>query len=212
MTPRFKTSARFWLILLMSGAALLGLSAALLWRYSSPQIELATGTYLAPARAVPDFSLIDQHGAPFGPRNLDGHWSLMFFGYTNCPDFCPATLAMLATMEKNLLAQRQVRPQVVFVSVDARRDTPQQLAKYVPYFDPSFIGVTAADQSTVEALARKLGVAVAIVPSAGGGYTVDHSSAIFVVDPRGKIAAILIGPFTPANLAADFDRVVAVHG
>ena len=103
MTPRFKTWARSWAIVLMSVAALLGLGAALLWRYSSsPQIELATGTYLASARAVPDFSLIDQRGAPFGPRNLGGHWSLMFFGYTNCPDFCPTTLVTLAAMEKNL--------------------------------------------------------------------------------------------------------------
>jgi protein SCO1 len=197
----------------MSVAALLGFGAALLWRYSaSPQIELATGTYLAPARAVPDFSLIDQRGAPFGPRNLDGHWSLMFFGYTNCPDFCPTTLATLAAMEKKLQAERVTRPQVVFISVDARRDTPEQLAKYVPYFDPTFIGVTAADQPTIEALARKLGVAVALVSSSGGGYTVDHSGAIFVVDPAGKIAAILTGPFTADALQADFDRIVAVQG
>ena len=193
-------------------AVLLGFCAALLWRHSSPQIPLATGTYLAPARALPDFSLIDQHGAPFGPRNLDGHWSLMFFGYTNCPDFCPTTLVTLAAMEKNLRTEGATRPQVVFISVDAQRDTPQQLAKYVPYFDPSFIGVTAADQPTIEALARKLGVAVALVPSAGGGYTVDHSGAIFVVDPVGKIAAILTGPFTADTLRADFDRIVAVHG
>jgi protein SCO1/2 len=196
----------------MSVAVLLGLGAALLWRRSSPDIELATGTYLAPARAVPDFSLIDQRGAAFGPQNLDGHWSLLFFGYTNCPDFCPTTLATLAAMEKNLRAKRAIPPQVVFISVDARRDTPQQLAKYVPYFDPTFIGVTAPDQPTLEALARKLGVAVALVPSPGGGYTVDHSGAIFVVDPAGKIAAILTGPFTADTLQADFDRIVAVHG
>jgi protein SCO1/2 len=196
----------------MSAAALLGLSAALLWRYATPQIQLATGTYLAPARAVPDFSLIDQRGAAFGPRNLDGHWSLVFFGYTNCPDFCPTTLMTLAAMEKKLRAERAVPPQVVFISVDAARDTPQQLAKYVPYFDPAFIGVTASDQPTLEALARKLGVAVALVPNPGGGYSVDHSGAIFVVDPAGKIAAILTGPFTADALQGDFNRIVAAHG
>ncbi len=143
MSPQFKASAKSWALVLMSIAALLGLGAALLSRYRSPQIELATGSYLAPARAVPDFSLIDHHGAPFGPHNLDGHWSLMFFGYTNCPDFCPTTLVTLAAMEKKLQAQRAIQPQVVFVSVDAKRDTPEQLAKYVPYFDPAFIGVTA---------------------------------------------------------------------
>ena len=196
----------------MGVAALLGVGAALLWRYSTPQIQLATGTYLVPARAVPDFSLIDQRGAPFGPRNLDGHWSLMFFGYTNCPDFCPTTLVTLAAMEKNLRTEHALTPQVVFISVDAQRDTPQQLAKYVPYFDPAFIGVTASDQPTLEALARKLGVAVALVPNPGGGYSVDHSGAIFVVDPAGKIAAILTGPFTADALQGDFNRIVAAHG
>ena len=109
-------------------------------------------------------------------------------------------------------AAHAISPQVVFISVDAQRDTPQQLAKYVPYFDPTFVGVTAADQPTIEALARKLGVAVALIPSAGGGYTVDHSAAIFVVDPTAKIAAILTGPFTADILQADFDRIVAAHG
>jgi protein SCO1/2 len=212
MTPRLKTRASSWALALVSLAALLGLGAALLWRHSTPQIELATGSYLAPARAVPDFSLIDQRGAPFGPRNLDGHWSLVFFGYTNCPDFCPTTLATLAAMEQRLRAAHAIGPQVVFISVDARRDTPQQLAAYVPYFDPTFIGVTAPDQPTIEALARKLGVAVALVPNAGGGYSVDHSGAIFVVDPAGKIAAILTGPFTADALQADFERIVAARG
>jgi protein SCO1 len=195
-------------------AAILGAGAALLWRqHASPPIELSTGTYLAPPRALPDFSLIDQRGQPFGPQNLDGHWSLLFFGYTNCPDFCPTTLTTLAAMEKRMRAAGAgIRPQVVFMSVDAQRDTPAQLAKYVPYFDPEFVGITAPDQATIEKVASKLGVLVRITPSAEGGYSVDHSSAIFVVDPSGKLAAILTGPFTADTLQADFQRIVAVHG
>jgi protein SCO1/2 len=197
----------------MGIAALLGATAAHLWHRSSTLIQLATGTYLSPERALPDFSLIDQRGQHFGPRDLKGHWSLVFFGYTNCPDFCPTTLATLAAMEKNLRAAgTATRPRVVFISVDAKRDTPEQLAKYVPYFDPEFIGVTAADQPSIEALARRLGVAVALTPTAGGGYTVEHSAEIFVIDPVGKLAAVLTGPFTAAALQADFDRIVAVHG
>ncbi|HTV97046.1 MAG TPA: SCO family protein [Steroidobacteraceae bacterium] len=211
MTPRNQILA----VALAGIAGLLGVSAALLWRHSSAssQIQLSTGTYLSPERSLPDFSLIDERGQSFRPSNLDGHWSLMFFGYTNCPDFCPTTLTTLAAMEKKLRAAGAAqRPQVVFISVDAKRDTPQQLAKYVPYFDPQFIGVTAKDQPTIEAVARQLGVAVAITPNADGSYTVDHSGAIFVVDPAGKIAAVLTGPFTADALQADFDRIVAVHG
>jgi protein SCO1/2 len=135
---------------------------------------------------------------------------MLFFGYTNCPDFCPATLSTLAAMEKRLRAGGAgVRPQVIFMSVDAKRDTPPKLANYVPYFDPEFIGITAADQPAVEAVARQLGVAVIIEPKPDGSYTVDHSGAIFVLDPMGKLAAILTGPFTVDALQADFERIVA---
>jgi protein SCO1/2 len=137
----------------------------------------------------------------------------MFFGYTNCPDFCPTTLTTLAAMEKQMrTAGAPTRPQVVFMSVDAKRDTPAQLAKYVPYFDPEFIGVTASDQATIEKVASGLGAPVLITPLPAGGYSVDHSAAIFVVDPSGKLTAILTGPFTAAALQADFQRIVAAHG
>jgi protein SCO1/2 len=189
-----------------------GIAASLLWPHPAPSVNLTTGTFLTPSRALPDFSLIDAQGRTFNAANLRGHWSLLFFGYTNCPDFCPATLTTLAAMQKRLQAAKaQVYPQVIFVSVDAKRDTPQQLAKYVPNFNPEFIGLTAADQPSIEAVAKKLGVAVVILPSSDGNYTVDHSGAIFVLDPDGRIAAILTGPFDAAALQGDFQRIVAVR-
>lgn len=198
----------------MLAAVALGLCAALLWRHAAPPVALATGSYLSPRRALPDFSLIDQRGQAYRPAELRGHWSLLFFGYTNCPDFCPTTLATLADMEKRLRAAgAPLRPQVVFVSVDAKRDTPEELARYVPYFDPEFIGLTAPDQATIEELARRLGVAVVLErPNAEGGYTVDHSGAIFVIDPNGRLAALLTGPFTAEALQSDFRRIVAASG
>jgi protein SCO1/2 len=191
---------------------LTGILAAALWHRPAQQIGLATGTYLSPSRALPDFSLIDSQGRVFGTPNLLGHWSLMFFGYTNCPDFCPTTLTTLAAMQKRLrAAEAKVLPQVIFVSVDAKRDTPQQLAKFVPNFDPEFIGLTAADQPSIEAVAKKLGVAVLIQPTAGGDYIVDHSAAIFVLNPDGRLAAILTGPFTARALQDDFQRIVSAR-
>jgi protein SCO1/2 len=117
-------------------------------------------------------------------------------------------------MDKRLQASGDLpRPRVVFVSVDAKRDTPAQLARYVPYFDPAFIGVTAADQPAIENLARRLGVAVYLsAPNADGSYAVDHSGEIFVVDPAGRLAAILTGPFKADALQADYQRIVAVGG
>jgi protein SCO1/2 len=157
-----------------------------------------------------DFSLIDNRGREFGPAELRGKWSLMFFGYTNCPDFCPSTLTTLAALEKQLRAAKTVAPpQVIFVSVDAKRDTPAQLDKYVPYFDPEFIGLTAPDQNKIEAVAKQWNVAVAVQPAVDGNYTVDHSGAIFVIDPEGKLTAILTGPFTVEALGDDYRRIVS---
>jgi protein SCO1/2 len=197
------------LAILLAGA---GLAAALMWRQSAniAAPALVTGTMLAPRRDLPDFTLIDHQGRTFTRPDLRGTWSLLFFGYTNCPDVCPATLSMLATVEKHLRAVGAApRPKVVFVSVDAARDTPAQLARYVPYFDPEFVGVTARDQPTIEALARDLGIVVLISHRPDGTYSVDHSSAIFVVDPSGKLAAILTGPFTVDTLQGDIGRIVA---
>jgi protein SCO1/2 len=194
-------------------ALIAGISAALIWRNAAAPGELATGAYIRPNRALPDFSLIDTQGQPFGLAQLRGHWSMMFFGYTNCPDFCPTTLTTLAALEKRLrTSHAPVRPQVIFMSVDAARDTPQQLARYVPYFDPEFIGLTAASQSAVEAVAAKLGVTVIITPKSDGTYTVDHSGAIFVLNPDGRLAAVLTGPFTVGDLESDFRRIVEGRG
>jgi protein SCO1/2 len=191
-------------------ALIAGISAALIWRNAAAPVELATGAYIHPNRALPDFSLIDTRGQTFGLAQVRGHWSMMFFGYTNCPDFCPTTLTTLAALQNRLRAAKTaVLPQVIFVSVDAKRDTPAQLAKYVPYFDPGFIGLTAADQPSIEAVAKKIGVGVIIQPTADGNYTVDHSGEIFVLDPDGRITAILTGPFTVDALQGDFKRIVA---
>jgi protein SCO1/2 len=188
-----------------------GAATALYLRHPPP-LELATGTLLSPARQLPDFNLIDQQGRAFGSADLRGHWSFIFFGYTHCPDFCPTTLTTLAALNKRLRAEHAaVVPQVIFVSVDAKRDTPPQLAKYVPYFDPSFIGLTAPEQATVESFARQMGAAVLLQPAADkdGNYTVDHSAQIFVFDPSGKLTAVLSGPFTIDALRGDLQRIVA---
>jgi protein SCO1/2 len=210
---RMAPQAKVLSIAFIGLALIAGISAALIWRNAAAPAELATGAYIRPNRALPDFSLIDTQGRTFGRAQLRGHWSMMFFGYTNCPDFCPTTLTTLAALEKRLRIDRAPeRPQVIFMSVDAKRDTPEQLAKYVPYFDPEFIGLTAASQPDVEAVAAKLGVSVIITPKSDGTYTVDHSGAIFVLNPDGKLAAVLTGPFTVEALASDFRRIVEGHG
>jgi protein SCO1 len=207
MTVRSKLLSFVFLCILAAG----GIVAAIIWS-PQPPLLLAGGTILAPARALADFSFIDNQGRSFGAANLRGHWSLMFFGYSNCPDYCPTTLTTLAALEKRLRAAKSVvPPQVIFVSLDAKRDTPAQLNQFVPYFDPEFIGLTAASQPAIEALAKKWGVAVQIQYAADGNYIVDHSAAIFVIDPAGQLAAILTGPFTLDALESDFRRIVTAR-
>ncbi len=205
--PRLLTAA---FIAMVAAAAA---AAALFWRQSAnAPVALATGTYLAAHDELPDFNLIDEHGKEFARANLRGHWSMLFFGFTNCPDLCPATLTTLAAMEKRLRADADpVRPQVVFISVDAQRDTPEQLARFVPNFDPEFIGLTAPSQPAIEAVAARMGVAAGIRLQSDGSYSVDHTAAIFVVDPAGRLTAILTGPFGVDTLLADFRRLVAAR-
>ncbi len=191
-------------------AAVAGVAAALIWHRPDAPVELSEGVYITPSRELPALDLIDHRGQPFTTADFRGHWSMLFFGYTNCPDFCPTTLTTLAAMEKRLRAAgAAVRPRVVFMSVDPRRDTPAQLARYVPYFDPEFLGVTARDQAAVQAVAQRLGVNVTIHEEHDGSYTVDHSGAIFVIDPNARVAAILTGPYSAAALVGDFQHLVA---
>jgi len=188
----------------------IGFGAALLWHHQWRELPpLANGEFIVPRTQVPEFRLLDHHDHTFDRAALLGHWSLLYFGYTNCPDLCPATLTALAAMEKRLVAAGfQPLPHVVFVSADVARDTPAQLASYVPYFDPEFLGVTAPAQDTVEKFAAQFGVAIAIDRLPDGTLAVDHSSAILVIDPQARLAAILSGPFVPAALQADFVAIV----
>lgn len=203
MTFRSKVLSLAFLCILAAG----GIATAIIGR-PKPPVALASGTILAPARTLANFSLIDNQGRSFGQQDLRGHWSLMFFGYTNCPDYCPTTLTTLAALEKQLRAAKTVAPQVVFVSVDAKRDTPTRLNQFVPNFDPEFIGLTASSQPAIEAIAKKWGVAVNIQYAADGNYIVDHSAVIFVIDPAGHLAAVLTGPFSVDALRLDFQRIV----
>jgi protein SCO1/2 len=187
-----------------------GFGAAVFWHHQGRELPtLANGEFIVPRAPLPEFHLLDHHNRTFDRAALLGHWSLLYFGYTNCPDLCPATLTALAAMEKRLVAAGfRERPHVVFVSADAARDTPAQLAAYVPYFDPDFLGVTAEAQDTVQKFAAQFGIALAVGRRADGTLAVDHSSAILVIDPEARLAAVLSGPFVPAALQTDFVAIV----
>jgi protein SCO1/2 len=202
---------RKFALLLVLVAALAG--AATAWITikgpgAPPALEQAT--LLEVARPLPQFELVDQAGRPFLRDSLRGQWTLMFFGFTNCPDVCPTTLATLAEVRRQLadLPAGEL-PVVALVSVDPARDTPEALGRYVAHFDPQFLGVTGQPVA-LEVLTHNLGVAVAIGPvSEGGNYTVDHTAAIFLIDPSAAFTAVFGSPHAADVIAQDYRRIVA---
>jgi len=183
------------------------LATVLLSACGQPELpQLKQGTLLPSAKAVSDFQLTDHNGKPFSRENLRGKWSFAFFGYTHCPDVCPTSLSMLAQVMKKLEKDSTLDtlPQVIFVSVDPERDTPELLEKFVPYFHPDFIGVTG-DPQPLLLLTRQLGIMYGKAPGDNAdNYLVDHSASIILFDPDGNFLALFGMPHDPDLIAQEF--------
>jgi protein SCO1/2 len=167
-----------------------------------------SATILPQPRELPPLDLVDHDDRPLPRDFLRERWTLVFFGFTQCPDVCPTTLTTLAQMKKQLadLPAGQ-QPRVLLVSVDPERDTPAILKPYVTFFDPSFLGATGTLAATTEA-ATAFSVPFAKVPLPGGGYTMDHGAGLFIVSPAGALAAYSSPPLDATVLARDYRKVV----
>ncbi len=202
--------------LLIAGAALALVGGYLVW-HGMPGKPLPAGDLprvieVRDGEALPPFSLQGTQGE-FGNDKLLGRWTFMFFGYTQCPDICPSALSLMKELRVQLATNGAVAPaptfQVVFVSVDPRRDTRELLAQYLAAFDPSFIGASGDDASLAE-LAAKLGVQYRRHDETDQrNYTVDHSTTIHLVDPTGRLAVVFPHPQDASQMAAAFRRIVA---
>ena len=199
-------SERILIVVMCISAMALGAAAAALMGRDAPREVNAT--VLSAPRPVPAFEMIDGGGEPFTEQDLSRRWSILFFGFTFCPDICPRTLRLLSDVDDRLAdLPEQGRPQVVFVSVDPRRDTPERLDSYVSHFNPAFVGITSS-QSSIDDFTGGLGVAYTIVPGENeDDYTVAHSAALFLVNPRGELAAIFSAPHDAELIAADFRSI-----
>ncbi|ROR98972.1 protein SCO1/2 [Sinobacterium caligoides] len=156
---------------------------------------------LQPARRFALQGLTDQHREVFDRSRLEGQWSLVFFGYTYCPDVCPTTLATLKRFTQMIEGERFSEDlQVVLLTVDPARDTPQQLAPYMAYFDEQFIAITG-DFLNVYRTANALNAAFnKRLTERPGEYWVDHSANIALINPRGDYHALLLPPFEAGKL------------
>jgi protein SCO1/2 len=172
-----------------------------------PQPSTATLMVLPEPRVVADFALVDSNGQPFSLQNLRGHWSLMFFGFTNCPDACPSALYDLNLVTEELEKRRgEGLPavQVIFVSVDPERDTLEKLSEYLAYFNPGFIGVTGS-QAQLAPLTMQLGIAYEIEEHEPGieNYNVYHTVSFLLTDPDGHLHGVFPAPHDAEKITAD---------
>ena len=174
---------------------------------------LASLLVLPEPRVIADFALIDQNSQPFSLDQLRGNWSLIFFGFTHCPDVCPTVLYELQQVRKALqreAGESMPMPKILFVSVDPERDTPDALRAYLSHFDPSFIGITGKHEQLLP-LTRQFGIAYRIEEHENGAarYSVDHSSGILLTDPSGRLHGVFPAPHDAVNISADLMTTLA---
>lgn len=165
------------------------------------------GMPIDPPREMPDFTLTDNDGEPISLSDLRGKITLLYFGYTHCPDLCPTTMSSYKRV-KAMLGETADRVAFVMVSIDGRRDTPAEMKKYLGQFDPAFIGMTGSE-SDVEGIAISYHVtAEAQVEGSAGQYNVDHTSSLYMIDARGRLVMEYMYGTEPDVIAEDIQRML----
>ncbi|MBT8091217.1 MAG: SCO family protein [Gammaproteobacteria bacterium] len=176
-------------------------------RWQAPA-DLNTAFVLPAAMPLPEFSLVDQAGNVVTRDSFRDRWDLVFFGFTHCPDICPATLQILALARNELAAAGQEPlPRIVLVSVDPERDTPELMGKYVDYFGDGNLGVTGNLDETRK-LTSGLGIYFEKQAGESDDYAVDHSAAVLLINPDGEFHALFGGPHTVENFVHDVPLIM----
>ncbi len=159
---------------------------------------------------VSEFTLIDHSGKPFKTEHFKSHWNLIFIGYTNCPDVCPNTLTQMTQMYQLMDQTTRDKFQIIFLSVDPMRDTPEHLTQYLDYFHQDFIGISG-EKSQIDPLVKSLGGIYSLNQDEGEFYTVDHSARIFIVGPSaeryGIVKSGVLKAQDKSQLVADLSKM-----
>ncbi|MBC8648736.1 SCO family protein [Pseudomonas sp. MTM4] len=172
---------------------------------------LDAGIVLLPqGRDMPELTLTNQDGESVSLQQLEGQWNLLFFGYTFCPDICPATLAELRQLRGMLPEETRQRMQPILVSVDPERDTPEQLKTYLDYFDAGFIGLTGP-LDDIQTLANAAGVPFIPGDTSKENYTVDHGGNLALIGPDGRLRGFIRAPMRTQKLAEQLPMVLALE-
>jgi len=160
-------------------------------------------------KQLPAFSLPYGNNQNLSEKMFEGKWSVLFFGFTHCPDICPNTLNEMNGVVTQLSEEGLTVPQVVFVTVDPVRDTVEKMTQYVDYFNKEFIGASG-DLADITALTTKLGVVASYTADSDGGtgYSVDHTASMLVIDPELRIRAKLNPPHKIDTIKADLKTLI----
>lgn len=212
------------LILLGAGiiAMILGF---VLWGLVKPYLEQSRETgesqlpreiasaYIPKGRPLAGIRLTDHNNQPFTEERFKGKWSFMFFGYTHCPDVCPTSLLVMKAVWSKLpaSARQAPEPQMLFVSVDPDRDTPEILKSYTTYYHPEFLGVTAKHKF-LDILTTQVGALYGYEDGeTEGDYTVNHSAQVVLIDPQGNFRAVFSPPLIVDNIIKTFTAIREYH-
>lgn len=183
--------------------------AGFVHRINQPRVMTVTemkinGLYLHEMpRNFGEIRLLDHHNQAFTRARLQGKWTLVFFGFTYCPDVCPTTMTFLNELVTQLEGTEAEDTQVVMVTVDPARDTVEQLASYVPYFNPGFIGVTG-EFLDIHRFATALNTPFRKVPGQDENYQVDHSANVVLINPRGDYHGFFKAPLDMAKMKVTY--------
>ncbi|NEZ02665.1 SCO family protein [Wenzhouxiangella sp. XN201] len=175
--------------------------ASTAWGQAPPDVRAVMWPEPMPLADVP---LKTQHGRAFGQKDLEGQWSLMFFGYLDCPDVCPTSLHAMREMRRLLVENQGEEPQYLFVSVDPENDDPSEMADYLAWYDPNLIGLHGPD-SSIRTLADSMAVKFEPFVDDAGNRSIDHTSSVMIIDPQGRMVGALPAPLVPQRMVEQFD-------
>ena len=199
------------LILVAVVALVLGLTVGKVLnapQQQDPAALLDAGIVLLPqSRALPALSLLDEQGEAQALDRLTGRWTLLFFGYTFCPDICPTTLAELRQLRGRLPAELLERYQVTMVSVDPQRDTPEQLRQYLGFYNAGYHGLTG-ELADIQKLAAAVSIPFIPGDTRQERYTVDHSGNLAIIGPDGRQRGFICAPLNVDKLAAQLPALL----
>jgi protein SCO1/2 len=183
-----------------------------IWRMNQPvimnddQLRANGAIVLNQPRIFSDFDLVDHRGETFNIARMQDTWTIVFFGFTNCPDICPTTLAVLNDNYSKMKDSEKDNLQIVMISLDSERDTVEKLAEYVPFFNDEFIGVTG-NKHLIRRLTAEINVAYNKVPLEGQDYTIDHSTQLVLINPKGHYHGFFKAPHSETTLRSTWRSI-----